>query len=304
MGLMRKITTLVTSIIIYGHELNFTQAGGLGLSIGAMIYNFLDKSSSKKGKKKDPTTGSAAGPAAVDVQRAAKQELSTLLKDGAANEVDEEGGLTEGGATTDAIGDPSRERGARGSDGGELGLRSQYTAGEIDARCSRRRGCAACSVEVLARAPRAPTMDVQQRRGAATGHWPIGKVRSRSCVRHHRSLSSKGTEAKSRGPEGLRPTRGAAPRDMARAGSPVADLEMSRCSAQAAAVGKHVRVPLSTGSRARVASFASWRARHALGAHGLLPPSSVARARVASFATRRFQTFQRTHPRSRACPDN
>ena len=65
MGLMRKITTLVTSIIIYGHELNFTQAGGLGLSIGAMIYNFLDKSSSKKGKKKDPTTGSAAGPAAV-----------------------------------------------------------------------------------------------------------------------------------------------------------------------------------------------------------------------------------------------
>ena len=108
MGLMRKITTLVTSIIIYGHELNFTQAGGLGLSIGAMIYNFLDKSSSKKGKKKDPTTGSAAGPAAVDVQRAAKQELSTLLKDGAANEVDEEGGLTDEGGSDNST--PSETR--------------------------------------------------------------------------------------------------------------------------------------------------------------------------------------------------
>jgi UDP-galactose transporter B1 len=108
MGLMRKITTLVTSIIIYGHELNFTQAGGLGLSIGAMIYNFLDKSSSKKGKKKDPTTGSAAGPAAVDVQRAAKQELSTLLKDGAANEVDEEGGLTDEGVSDNST--PSETR--------------------------------------------------------------------------------------------------------------------------------------------------------------------------------------------------
>ena len=73
-----------------------------------MIYNFLDKSSSKKGKKKDPTTGSAAGPAAVDVQRAAKQELSTLLKDGAANEVDEEGGLTDEGVSDNST--PSETR--------------------------------------------------------------------------------------------------------------------------------------------------------------------------------------------------
>ena len=65
-------------------------------------------SSPKKGKKKDPTTGSAAGPAAVDVQRAAKQELSTLLKDGAANEVDEEGGLTDEGVSDNST--PSETR--------------------------------------------------------------------------------------------------------------------------------------------------------------------------------------------------
>ena len=42
------------------------------------------------------------------MQRAAKQELSTLLKDGAANEVDEEGGLTDEGVSDNST--PSETR--------------------------------------------------------------------------------------------------------------------------------------------------------------------------------------------------
>lgn len=52
-GLARKITTLVVSIIFFGHTLNMLQTAGLVLSVAAMIYNFLDKTGKKK-KKKDP----------------------------------------------------------------------------------------------------------------------------------------------------------------------------------------------------------------------------------------------------------
>ncbi len=40
MGLARKILTLVASIVIYGHEVNFTQGCGLVLAVTAMIHNF------------------------------------------------------------------------------------------------------------------------------------------------------------------------------------------------------------------------------------------------------------------------
>mmetsp|Transcript_17662 Transcript_17662/g.46158 ORF Transcript_17662/g.46158 Transcript_17662/m.46158 type:complete len:441 (-) Transcript_17662:5-1327(-) len=52
-GLARKITTLVVSIIFFGHTLNMLQTAGLVLSVAAMIYNFLDKTGKKK-KKKEP----------------------------------------------------------------------------------------------------------------------------------------------------------------------------------------------------------------------------------------------------------
>jgi len=52
-GLARKITTLVVSIIFFGHRLNIAQTFGLVLSVAAMIYNFLDKTGKKK-KKPEP----------------------------------------------------------------------------------------------------------------------------------------------------------------------------------------------------------------------------------------------------------
>ncbi len=40
MGLARKILTLLTSIVIYGHEVGYTQGAGLALAISAMIFSF------------------------------------------------------------------------------------------------------------------------------------------------------------------------------------------------------------------------------------------------------------------------
>eukprot|EP01084_Bolivina_argentea_P195374 335180_1 len=39
-GLARKILTLLTSIVIYGHEVGYTQGAGLALAISAMIFSF------------------------------------------------------------------------------------------------------------------------------------------------------------------------------------------------------------------------------------------------------------------------
>ena len=62
-GLARKIVTLVTSLIIYHHEINSTQGTGLLLAIAGMVYNFVDK----KSKKKAPEEDAAAAP---DAERA------------------------------------------------------------------------------------------------------------------------------------------------------------------------------------------------------------------------------------------
>lgn len=48
-GLSRKVTTLVASIYIYGHQLNAIQALGLALAVGAMIMNFMGKKGKGKG---------------------------------------------------------------------------------------------------------------------------------------------------------------------------------------------------------------------------------------------------------------
>ena len=48
-GLARKVTTLVASIIIYGHSLNKIQATGLVIAIGAMVNDFFGKKGGKKG---------------------------------------------------------------------------------------------------------------------------------------------------------------------------------------------------------------------------------------------------------------
>ena len=48
-GLSRKVTTLVASIYIYGHQLNAIQALGLVIAVGAMIMNFMGKKGKNKG---------------------------------------------------------------------------------------------------------------------------------------------------------------------------------------------------------------------------------------------------------------
>mmetsp|Transcript_42203 Transcript_42203/g.69753 ORF Transcript_42203/g.69753 Transcript_42203/m.69753 type:complete len:419 (+) Transcript_42203:126-1382(+) len=75
-GLARKIVTLITSILIYGHTVTYVQAFGLALSISAMVMNFLDKGKKKKkggaskgkgggggNKEKEPITAREAGGA-------------------------------------------------------------------------------------------------------------------------------------------------------------------------------------------------------------------------------------------------
>mmetsp|Transcript_36012 Transcript_36012/g.46269 ORF Transcript_36012/g.46269 Transcript_36012/m.46269 type:complete len:391 (+) Transcript_36012:159-1331(+) len=52
-GLARKIVTLITSIILYGHSVSYVQAFGLMLAISAMVMNFLDKKGKKKAKTVD-----------------------------------------------------------------------------------------------------------------------------------------------------------------------------------------------------------------------------------------------------------
>uniref|UniRef100_A0A7S3K3V6 Sugar phosphate transporter domain-containing protein n=1 Tax=Aureoumbra lagunensis TaxID=44058 RepID=A0A7S3K3V6_9STRA len=70
-GLARKITTLVASILIYQHPIGYQQGAGLILSVGAMIYNFMDKG---KKKHKLPSTIDQK-----DVELAPIKELEPLI---------------------------------------------------------------------------------------------------------------------------------------------------------------------------------------------------------------------------------
>jgi UDP-galactose transporter B1 len=62
-GLARKVTTLVASIYIYGHELNGIQFTGLLISVLSMLMNFWKK----KEKKADPILES--GPLPEEMQQ-------------------------------------------------------------------------------------------------------------------------------------------------------------------------------------------------------------------------------------------
>ncbi|KAJ1446673.1 UAA transporter [Pelagophyceae sp. CCMP2097] len=68
-GLGRKITTLLASIVIYAHSVGPEQGVGLTLAVGAMVYNFMDK-----GGKKTKATVPAA-----DVELAPVDDLKPLL---------------------------------------------------------------------------------------------------------------------------------------------------------------------------------------------------------------------------------
>ena len=82
-GIARKITTLVVSIFFFGHVLNFVQAGGLIISIAAMIYNFTSRFFKSSGKKPAPPPPEPEPQKAflelVDQQAAEVSEKKSLL---------------------------------------------------------------------------------------------------------------------------------------------------------------------------------------------------------------------------------
>eukprot|EP00639_Heterosigma_akashiwo_P000870 CAMPEP_0194575480 /NCGR_PEP_ID=MMETSP0292-20121207/10950_1 /TAXON_ID=39354 /ORGANISM="Heterosigma akashiwo, Strain CCMP2393" /LENGTH=461 /DNA_ID=CAMNT_0039427281 /DNA_START=129 /DNA_END=1511 /DNA_ORIENTATION=+ len=132
-GLARKIVTLITSILIYGHTVTYVQAFGLALSISAMVMNFLDKGKKKKkggaskgkgggggNKEKEPITAREAGGARGGRGTGAGPGAGGLVVVGG-------GGGGAGGGAAD------REKGAavRGGEG----------AGRTVARRKRRRTC-------------------------------------------------------------------------------------------------------------------------------------------------------------------
>jgi len=82
-GLSRKITTLVASIIIYSHPVSNEQGAGLVLAVGAMVYNFMDK-----GKKKPKAPADAV--AKRDVEAAPVIELKPLITQDGAPAVDDD----------------------------------------------------------------------------------------------------------------------------------------------------------------------------------------------------------------------
>jgi solute carrier family 35 (UDP-galactose transporter), member B1 len=76
-GLARKVTTLVASILFFGHSLSATQFLGLLISVGSMVMNFWGKKNKKKGH------GHAPPPA----PETSNEEIQKLLDE------DEEGGV-------------------------------------------------------------------------------------------------------------------------------------------------------------------------------------------------------------------
>jgi UDP-galactose transporter B1 len=78
-GLARKVTTLVASILFFGHSLSAMQFLGLLISVGSMVMNFWGK----KNKKKGHGHGEAPPPA----PETTNEEIQKLLDE------DEEGGV-------------------------------------------------------------------------------------------------------------------------------------------------------------------------------------------------------------------
>lgn len=71
-GLARKVTTLVASILFYGHSLNSVQVAGLMIAITAMVLNFWGKKSGHGHHGPPP----APLPAGVD-----RSEMAKILQD-------------------------------------------------------------------------------------------------------------------------------------------------------------------------------------------------------------------------------
>lgn len=69
-GLARKVTTLVASILFFGHSLSATQFVGLLISVGSMVMNFW-------GKKNKKGHGHASPPSAAPEE----EEIQKLLDD-------------------------------------------------------------------------------------------------------------------------------------------------------------------------------------------------------------------------------
>eukprot|EP00614_Pseudopedinella_elastica_P000330 CAMPEP_0172605538 /NCGR_PEP_ID=MMETSP1068-20121228/25784_1 /TAXON_ID=35684 /ORGANISM="Pseudopedinella elastica, Strain CCMP716" /LENGTH=486 /DNA_ID=CAMNT_0013407977 /DNA_START=86 /DNA_END=1546 /DNA_ORIENTATION=+ len=92
-GVARKITTLMVSILFFGHQLNLVQSAGLAISIWAMVKNFMTKKSKKKEALPEATVND--GPKASldlrDQTGAAVAEKKPLLNEEAFfDEEDEE----------------------------------------------------------------------------------------------------------------------------------------------------------------------------------------------------------------------
>lgn len=88
-GLARKITTLIVSILFFGHRLNMLQTGGLVVSIAAMVYNFLDKQKPKK-PKPGPSLEDKAHLSIEDQEGAGDKERKPLLADEEEAEADKD----------------------------------------------------------------------------------------------------------------------------------------------------------------------------------------------------------------------
>jgi UDP-galactose transporter B1 len=72
-GLARKIVTLLASIYIYGHKLNFVQGLGVTIAFGAMIYDFLG------GKKKGGGHGGSTTIGPVPTKKVKEVELEKIV---------------------------------------------------------------------------------------------------------------------------------------------------------------------------------------------------------------------------------
>mmetsp|Transcript_30415 Transcript_30415/g.61914 ORF Transcript_30415/g.61914 Transcript_30415/m.61914 type:complete len:460 (+) Transcript_30415:58-1437(+) len=79
-GVARKITTLVVSILFFGHLLNPVQWAGLVISIFAMVRNFITRKGSGGGAKSDAEKGAAAVEASVNDGPKQSLELTDQVK--------------------------------------------------------------------------------------------------------------------------------------------------------------------------------------------------------------------------------
>ncbi len=79
MGLARKILTLLASIVIYGHEVNFIQGSGLALAISAMIFSFYGGMNSVN--KESPETVKEVLEMMAPVDSAHELEMMALVSE-------------------------------------------------------------------------------------------------------------------------------------------------------------------------------------------------------------------------------